>query len=370
MMAVNTKQLTPAFAIHPGEILKDELAARQVTQKDFAQLTGIPQTQLNEIIKGKRGIYADTALIIGKALKMDAVLWTNLQMNYELDKARIDEKNKARLAAIDIWQMIYAYIPVKFFKKEGILSGNPIQDIPVVKEIYNISNVEQLASLYSQTNYARFRKSDKLSIDKVNLVGWVKLVSHKAAMIKVSQFDSKNESELVKSLNEVFRKNKKAIEKTQAILAGYGIKLVIQTHPEKCAVDGISFWSNGNPAIGMTVRHKRIDNFAFTVLHELGHVFKHLVNNNTAEFIDLDKDHNDTEYKNSREEKEADEFARNGMINKNAWRFFMQQTPVFDEAAITAFATKNKVHPAIVQGRFLFETECFNVRSSISKIIE
>ena len=369
-MAVNIKQLTPAFAIHPGEMLKDELDARGVTQKDFARLTGIPQTQLNEIIKGKRGIYADTALVIGKALKMDAVLWTNMQMNYELDLARINEKNKARLEAIDIWHMIKEYIPVKYFKKEEILTGNPVQDIPVIKDVYCINNVEQLASLYSQANYARFRKSDKLSIDKVNLVGWVKLVAYKAADIKVAKFDSRNETELIKTLNDVFKKNKKVIEKTVAILAGYGIKLVIQTHPEKCAVDGISFWSKGNPAIGMTVRHKRIDNFAFTLMHELGHVFKHLVNSNTAEFIDLDKEHSDTAYKNSKEEQEANEFASASMIDLNTWHLFMQENPVFDETAIRYFATKNKVHPAIVQGRFLFETDCFNVRSSVKRIIE
>lgn len=368
-MAVHINKLTPAIAIHPGEMLKDELEARDITQKDFAQLTGIPHTQVNEIIKGKRGIYADTAILIGKALKMDASIWTSLQMNYELDLAKINEKNKARIEAISIWQMIEDYIPVKFFKKHGILNGNPVDDIPVVKEIYNISYAEQLATLYSQTNYARFRKSEKLSIDKVNLIGWVKLVNYNASQIKVPRFDIRNEIALLEALRIIFRKNKNVIEKTREILANYGIKLIIQGHPEKCAVDGISFWSNGNPAIGLTVRHKRIDNFAFTILHELGHVFLHLINNNTAEFIDLDKEHDTNEYKNSKEEKEANNFASNSLIEKKHWDLFMEENPFFDEAAILAFANKQKVNPAIVQGRFLFETNCFNVRSSINKML-
>lgn len=366
-MATNIKSLTPAFAIHPGEILKGELDARSITQKDFAALTGFAITQLNEIIKGKRAIYADTAVIIGKALNMDAAIWTNLQMNYELDVAKINEKNKVRIEAINIWQMIDGYIPVKFFKKQRIINGNPVNDIPVVKEIYNIAHAEQLATIYSQTNYARFRKSDKLSVDKINLVGWVKLVCYKAAQVKVPKFDIRNEKILIETLNQIFKKNKNVIEKTKQSLADYGIKFIVQTHPEKCAVDGISFWSDGNPAIGVSVRHNRIDNFAFTILHELGHVFLHLVNNNTAEFIDLDAAHDTNEYKNSKEEKEANEFAKNILIDKEAWHLFMDENPFFDEAAIISFASKNKVQPAIVLGRFLFETNCYNVRSSIKK---
>lgn len=145
--------------------------------------------------------------------------------------------------------------------------------------------------------------------------------------------------------------------------------MIIQTHPEKCAVDGISFWSNGNSAIGMTVRYKRIDNFAFTILHELGHVFLHLVNNNTAEFIDLDKEQNTNEYKNSKEEVEANEFGCNALIDKTSWQLFIDENPFFEEAAVISFANKQKVHPAIMQGRFLFETNCFNVRSSINKTL-
>ena len=88
-MATNIKELTPAIATHPGEILKDELKEREIKQKDFALLTGLPQTHLNEIINGKRRINADIALVIGKALQMDAVLWLNLQNIFFIDFSQI-----------------------------------------------------------------------------------------------------------------------------------------------------------------------------------------------------------------------------------------------------------------------------------------
>lgn len=365
-MATNIKQLVPAIAMHPGGILQDELDERGIKQKEFALLTGIPQTQLNEIIKGKRGINADIALIIAKALKMDAGLWLNLQCNYELDLAKINEKNAIRLTALNQWEMVKPYIPEKFFKKEAVLSGNPISDIPIVKEIYGVKNFEQLAGVYSQTAYARFKKSDKLSIDKINLVGWVKLVSYKASQMKIQSFDVRKHYELINELKSIFNKNKKTVEKTIDLLAGYGIKLIVQPHPEKCAVDGISFWSNGNPAIGISLRHKRIDNFAFTIMHELGHIFLHLINNNTAEFIDLEKD--DTpEYKKSKEEKEANEFSRNSLIDKSDWETFAIDNPYFVQERFKSFAVKMKTHPAIVLGRYCYETNNFQIRSSIDK---
>ena len=99
-MATNIKELTPAIATHPGEILKDELKDREIKQKDFALLIDLPQTQLNEIINGKRRMNADIALVIGEALKMDASLWLNLQNNYDLDLAKINEKNSIRIGTV------------------------------------------------------------------------------------------------------------------------------------------------------------------------------------------------------------------------------------------------------------------------------
>lgn len=367
-MANNIKEFVPAINIHPGEILKDELNERRITQKEFASLTGIPQTQLNEIIKGKRAINADVALVIGNALKMDAVLWMNLQSNYELDLAKINEKNKIRLTAINQWDMIKEYVSEKFYKKQAMLTGNPVMDIPIIKEIYGVDNFEQLAGVYAQSAYVRFRKSDKLSIDKINLVGWAKLINYKASKIKVQNFDVRKQNELILKLKSHFRKNINTVEMVERTLAEYGIKLVVLPNPEKCAVEGISFWSKGNPAIGISLRYKRIDSFAFTIMHELGHIFLHLINDNTTQFIDLEK--NDLlEYSKSKEEIEANEFSKKQLIPEEYWGSFIQENNVFDEVIFSSFAKRMNIHPAIVLGRFCFEKDNFRIRTSIDKTL-
>ncbi|MDZ4757332.1 MAG: HigA family addiction module antitoxin [Bacteroidota bacterium] len=356
---ININKLTPAIAIHPGEMLLDELNTRGIKQKDFAALIGMANTQLNEVIKGKRNITADFALLIGKALKMDALLWMNLQMNYDLNLAKINDKNKAKLEAIGTWQMVETMIPAAYFKKQGIISGDIANDLLRIKDIYQINYFDELPQKNSELSH--YRKSEKLSVDKINLAGWTHLVHYKASSIRVAEFDSRSKDSLIAKLKAVLVKNKNTVIEAARVLAEYGIKLQVLPHPEKCAVDGISFWSNGNPAIGLSVRHQRIDNFAFTLLHELGHVYLHLTSDNEAQFIDMENNVvND-------KEKEADEFATEHLIDKANWKqFYIDHSDPNDDDFI-AFAKRIQVHSAIVLGRYCHQIKKFNLRTKIDK---
>lgn len=90
---MKTKRITPAKAIHPGEILVDELEAREINEKEFAIKSGIQPAQLNEIIKGKRGITTEHAVLIGKGLNMEPMIWQSLQKLYEVD---LEKKRQTR----------------------------------------------------------------------------------------------------------------------------------------------------------------------------------------------------------------------------------------------------------------------------------
>jgi addiction module HigA family antidote len=90
----------PSTPIHPGEILKDELQARRLTQKKFAEIMDIPYTMLNEILNGKRPVSANFALMLEAALGIRAYIWNNLQADYNLQKAGKDKSILARMDAI------------------------------------------------------------------------------------------------------------------------------------------------------------------------------------------------------------------------------------------------------------------------------
>jgi addiction module HigA family antidote len=78
----------PRNPFHPGEILLEEfLEPAGLTQAAFAKKLGWTRTRLNELIKGKRDMTADSALDLAKALGTSAKLWMNLQATYDLDQA-------------------------------------------------------------------------------------------------------------------------------------------------------------------------------------------------------------------------------------------------------------------------------------------
>ena len=66
--------LRPYMPTHPGEVLKDELQARGISQKKFSSLIGVSYTMLNEILNGKRPISADMSLLLEAALGIDATI--------------------------------------------------------------------------------------------------------------------------------------------------------------------------------------------------------------------------------------------------------------------------------------------------------
>ena len=78
----------PKNPFHPGEILLEEfLQPAGTTQSEFAEKLGWTRTRLNELIRGKRGITADSALDLARVLGTSAKLWMNLQATYDLDRA-------------------------------------------------------------------------------------------------------------------------------------------------------------------------------------------------------------------------------------------------------------------------------------------
>ena len=74
--------------IHPGEHLAEFLEEYGISEYRLAKTINVPPRRINEIVKGKRGISADTAIRLGKAFRMSPESWLNLQKLYELSCAR------------------------------------------------------------------------------------------------------------------------------------------------------------------------------------------------------------------------------------------------------------------------------------------
>ena len=92
--------MTSSMLIHPGEMIKDEINARGITQKELAQQMGVSYTVFNEILNGKRPVTTEYALLLEAALGTNASIWIGLQADYNLQKAKQDKTFLKRLEKI------------------------------------------------------------------------------------------------------------------------------------------------------------------------------------------------------------------------------------------------------------------------------
>ena len=89
-----------SYPTHPGEILKDEIEARGISQRKLASQMGLAYSVLNEILNARRPMTEKTALLFEAALGIDADPLMRLQVKYNMQTARKDTTFLVRLAQV------------------------------------------------------------------------------------------------------------------------------------------------------------------------------------------------------------------------------------------------------------------------------
>ena len=139
-------------------------------------------------------------------------------------------------------------------------------------------------------------------------------------------------------------------------LSDRGIAVVIAPHLQRTRLDGAAMLrTDGTPVIALTLRHDRVDNFWFTLFHELMHVLLHLFNNDakhTTQRFFLDD--LDVAADTSAIEKEADDAAREALVPTASWNRSAVRFAIAP-ATVTQLANELGVSSAIVAGRVRFE---------------
>jgi len=140
--------------------------------------------------------------------------------------------------------------------------------------------------------------------------------------------------------------------KAQSMLLAQGIVLVVEPQIPGLKIDGAAFIVDGRPVIGMTVRTDTVDNFWFTLLHEIAHVSLHFSTGLAVGFFDQ----TDEQFSVDEQEMEANQFATNLLVSEERWR---RSTARIAKSAhvIERFASELGIHPAIVFGRIRKERE-------------
>jgi HTH-type transcriptional regulator / antitoxin HigA len=346
---------------HPGEILRDLLADRNLSQRELSSIIQVAHSHLSNILTKDRSINIDIAIRLEAAGFNNVKFWMEHQMLYDIERAKKDTDLNEEAENISQWKEIQAHIPVSYFRKQQVLSSVLEENISTIYDMYGVENISQFTKRINTYPFNHFRKSSAFSEKRNNVIAWSLLAESRAAIETkgIKSFNVASKDILVDKLKKLFVENENLIEKVTSLLNSYGIKFLILDRPSKTPVDGKSFMSGENPTIVLSLKYKRLDNFAYTLMHEIGHIYSHLTKpkyKSESFFI------NNT--KNDILEFEADMFARNELIAQEKWDEFVAKNPVFTDGAIYDFANEVKIHPAVVRGRVCFEFNNYYRRKS------
>lgn len=209
-----------------------------------------------------------------------------------------------------------------------------------------------------------FCRTGAQNVSEHSLIAWQARALHQIEGEKLPKFDPtaidlKFASTLSK-LSYLDKGPRMAVE----FLNKKGIHVVFQKHLPKTHLDGASFLSpKGNPVIGLTLRHDRLDNFWFTLMHELGHAHLHLHDLTEAFFDDVDQ----VGKAQDTREVEANNFASEALIPESAWvanRENLLRRPSREKTL--RFAEALNVHGSIVAGRIRWERDNYKLLPSLN----
>ena len=117
-MATGNNRLVPVRAIHPGEILREELQERGIKQKDFAKQIGVQATHLNAFIRGKRNLNDDLAMKLESHLGIPYKTWMNLHSGYMYDRKAMDAKQSEEQEAREYEESCASIFNLKLLYKK------------------------------------------------------------------------------------------------------------------------------------------------------------------------------------------------------------------------------------------------------------
>ena len=336
--------------IHPGEHLEDFLLEAGLSQAELAERVGLTKKAVNEIIKGKNPITENTAFRLSKIFAVSPEFWMNLQNDYDAKVAA--QQEAARLA-----QEAEQYLPhfretytelVRLGVVEKLMwSKNNL--IEIARSLQSFFLVGSLKYVEDRTmKFAFFRKYERANLNPYTLAAWVQLGMRKATQTKVKPFDK---AQLRERLSEIKKLSQKPwqeyVVELESVLAECGVVLVYAPKMKNSFAQGATHWIDSDTVLLMLNTHNQDEGkFWFNLFHELGHILLHGKKNVYIDFENGDR---------SQEEEEADAFAQKWLIPQiKSFGKDLHTTDSLEEA-ITTFAKKNDVSPAIVAGRLTHE---------------
>ncbi len=295
-----------------GRYLKDYLEYYNISQSDFAVRLGISQKHMNEILNGKKDITLEMASNIGRL--------TNIPVEFIIKSEYRNLVTRELLEAYENEKNINEKMKKEFYlnelkERKWVDFKNITNAIQNYIDIMDFLKVKDLDSLVKVQEKTLFKKKGN-DLNKLNL--WIARADELSMKQKVHEYHKINFNFMIEDLKKIAFNNNfknenneyKEITEIQNMLNNYGIYFIVEKALSGTKVRGCFKVKGKNPAIYITKNYSGKDSFYFELFHELGHCKSDYNEAKSKVIVDA----------NEEQEKRADEFALDMMIDKMAWK--------------------------------------------------
>ena len=324
----------------PIEAIKFRMEQQKLNPRDLIPYIG-SRSKVSEVLSGKRSLTLSMIRALSSGLGIPANVLIQEQNQDDIDWDRFPIKQMIA------WGWIPAPEHPRSTRSEEILR-------PFFAEA---GNLQLQAVFYRSSSHIRSGRS----MDDYALTAWsARILARASANPPAVKYKTGILTE--KFLREVAQLS---ISETGPLLARdllreQGIQVVVERHLPRTYLDGAIIMTDKlSPVIGLTLRHDRIDNFWFTLTHELAHLSLHLDNESSIFYDDLDMEAEDDP-----REREADYLAGEVLIPDEAWK----QSPAShlrSPEAAEHLAKQLNIHPAIVAGRMRHDLKAYRLLNNL-----
>jgi HTH-type transcriptional regulator/antitoxin HigA len=330
----------PDWAVAPGEILLEALQDRGMTQAELAQRMARPPKTINEIIKGKAAITAETAIQLERALGISARFWNGLESTYRDSLAR--QEAQRELESNVSW-----------------LDGFPIADLVRHRQIEKgTSKAQTLANLLSYlgisspaafdrhwlSSAAAFRSSPAFLASPKAVAAWLTWGERQASKVDVAPYDAARFRQALRDIRPLTRRAPfmQILRQVKEMCAEAGVVIILIPELKGTHLSGAARWLGSKAVIQLSLRHKKDDQFWITLYHEAGHL---LSSARRRDYVDPAEPPPTHELDN--DEITANHFARDTLLPPADYAAFANSGD-FSQTAILAFANQQQIAAGIV----------------------
>jgi addiction module HigA family antidote len=337
-MATEKYTYKPDYAVLPGDSLLEVLESVSMTQKELANRMGRPLKTINEIVKGKAAITADTALQLERVLGVPASFWSNLEKNYREALAKKTETERLKRGLT--WLRKF---PTQAMRKVGWLkTSGGVEQLQELLSYFGIASPEQWNALWGRANVA-YRKSAVFTSNAEAVAVWLRRGELYAQGIPCQPYNEEKFRQALRTARGLTGTPPETFpSELQGLCADAGVAVVFVRELPKVRVSGATRWISPTKAlIQLSLRFKSDDQLWFSFFHEAAHVLLH---GKRAVFIEDGKSSKDTK------ETEANAFAAEMLIPRDAFKRILTSLPLSD-LHVRQFAAEIGVAPGIIVGR-------------------